>query len=117
MSTKAKSTKAKSTKAKSTKAKSTKAKSTKAKSTSGKSTKAKSMRGEEDDHSSGIIEGGGEVGVKTGGRTLGKIKAGAELGVESDHSFDEVKHVADDTLDTIKSGFKAAKKKISALYD
>ena len=91
MSTKAKSTKAKSTKAKSTKAKST---STKAKSTS---TKAKSTKARE-----------------KGDQGSGKLKAGAEVGLESD-SLDEIKEAAHDTLDNIKSGFKVARKKISDL--
>ena len=88
MSTKAKSTKAKST---STKAKST---STKAKSTS---TKAKSTKARE-----------------KGDQGSGKLKAGAEVGLESD-SLDEIKEAAHDTLDNIKSGFKVARKKISDL--
>jgi hypothetical protein len=106
-----------STKARSTKARSTKARSTKARSTKARGTKARGTKGEKADQSSGKIKGGTEVGVETGDRTLGKIKAGAEVGVESDHSFNEIKEVADDALDNIKSGFKAARKKISHLYD
>jgi hypothetical protein len=91
--------------------------STKGMSTKGMSTKGMSTKGEKDDHSSGKIKGGTELGVETGERTLGKVKAGAEVGVESDHSFDEIKEVADDAFDNIKSGFKAARKKISHLYE
>jgi hypothetical protein len=35
--------------------------------------------------------------------------------VESDQSLDEVKEFADEALDNIKSGFNAARKKISSL--
>jgi hypothetical protein len=52
--------------------------------------------------------------VEKGDRTLGEVKVGAE--VKSD-SLNEIKDAADNTLDNIKSGFKAARKKISNLYD
>jgi hypothetical protein len=109
--------KAKSTKAKSTKAKSTKAKSTKAKSTKAKSTKAKSTKGEKDVRSSGLLKGGTEVGLEKGDSTIGGIKVGGEVGVDSDYSLGEFKEVADDALDRIKAGLKAARKKISDLQD
>ena len=94
MSKKGKSTKARSTKARSTKARSTKGKSAKARSTS---TKARSTKSRE-----------------KGGQGSGKLKAGAEVGLESD-SLDEIKEATHDTFDNIKSGFKVARKKISDL--
>ena len=69
---------------------------------------------EKSDRSSGKIKGGTEIGVEKGDRTLGKVKAGAA--VESDY-LNEIKDTADNTLDNIKSGLKAARKKISNLYD
>ena len=99
----------------STKAKSTKAKSTKAKSTKAKSTKAKSTKEEKDVRSSGLLKGGTEVGIEKGDSTIGKINVGGKVGVESDHSLGQFKEVADDALDSIKSGLKAARKKISDL--
>ena len=81
----------------STKGKSTKGKSTKARSTKGKSTKARSTKARE-----------------KGGQGSGKLKAGAEVGLESD-SLDEIKEATHDTFDNIKSGFKVARKKISDL--
>ncbi len=45
----------------------------------------------------------------------GKEYERAKVGVESDHSLGEFKEVADDALDSIKSGLKAARKKISDL--
>jgi len=38
-------------------------------------------------------------------------------GLESDYSSDEFKEGAEDVFDSIKSGIKAAKKKISDIYD
>ena len=66
------------------------------------------------DRGSGKIKGGTEIGVEKGDRTLGEVKVGAE--VKSD-SLNEIKDAADNTLDNIKSGLKAARKKISNLYD
>ena len=71
--------------------------STKGKSTKGKSTKARSTKARE-----------------KGGQGSGKLKAGAEVGLESD-SLDEIKEATHDTFDNIKSGFKVARKKISDL--
>ncbi|MGV8106748.1 MAG: hypothetical protein ACP5OH_03125 [Nitrososphaerota archaeon] len=105
-------------------------------STKGKSrsTKGKSIKPRESNDQQSGIKVGGELGVEESGRTLGKLKAGAEVGVEDDDkgsgnlqaganigletdALDDVKHVADDTFDNIKSGLKAARKKLSHLYD
>jgi hypothetical protein len=59
-----------------------------------------------------MLKAGGEVGVDKGEHTLGKIKAGGEVGVESDHTLSEIKEIADDTIDNIKAGIKAFRKKI-----
>lgn len=67
--------------------------------------------------SSGVLKAGSEVGIEKGGSTVGRIKVGGEAGVESDYSSDEFKGGAEDVFDSIKSGFKAAKKKISDIYD
>ena len=105
----------------------------KSKSTS-KSTRGKSIKAREKASQHSGIKAGGELGVEKSGRTLGKLRAGAEVGVEDDDqgsgnlkaganlglesdSLDDVKGVADDTFDNIKSGFKAARKKLSHLYD
>ena len=87
-------------------------------STKGKSgsTKGKSIKPTESEAQHSGIKAGGELGVEKSGRTLGKLKAGANLGLETD-ALDDVKQAADDTLDNIKSGFKAARKKLSHLYD
>ena len=45
------------------------------------------------------------------------MKIGGEAGLESDYSSDEFKEGAEDVFDSIKSGIKAAKKKISDIYD
>lgn len=80
------------------------------------------------------IKAGSEIGIEKGGKTLGKLSAGGELGAEKDEkgsgkikagvqlglesdSLYEIKEAADNTVDSIKSGFKAAGKKISALHD
>ena len=122
-----------STKGKSSK--STKGKSSKStKGKSSKSTKGKSIKPRERDDQNSGIKAGGELGVEKSGITLGKLKAGAEVGVEDDDkgsgnlqaganigletdALDDVKQVADDTFDNIKSGFNAARKKLSHLYD
>ena len=64
----------------------------------------------------GKLEAGAEVGIKDDDQGSGKISAGANLGLETD-SLDDIKKAADDTFDNIKSGFKAAGKKLSQLYD
>jgi hypothetical protein len=104
---KAKSTKAKT--AKSTKAKT--AKSTKAK--TAKSTKGRSVNKVKESRSSGILKGGAEVGIEKGDSTVGKINVGGEAGLKSDYSAGDFKEAADEFFDTVKSGVKAAKKKIS----
>ena len=105
-------------------------------STKGKSrsTKGKSIESRKKDGQHSGIKAGTELGVEKGGRTLGKLKAGAQVGVEDDDqgsgklkagadlgletdSLDDVKEAADVTFDNIKSGFKAARKKLLHLYD
>src|SRR5918994_756870 len=96
-------------------------------------TKAKtkaSNRRERGDKGSGRIQAGTVLGVEKGDKTLGKLELGtnigakkddkgtgkihadAEVGLESD-SLNEVKDAAGDTFDDIKSGIKAARKKIA----
>jgi hypothetical protein len=76
------------------------------------------------------LKAGGELGIDSDGRTLGKVKAGGELGVkenkkgsgkfeanvnlglESD-TLEDLKAGSDYAVDKIKSGIKAAKKKIA----
>ena len=99
----------------STKAKSTK-RNTKARSTK-RSTKARDSGAKKGARSSGILKGGTEVGIEKGDSTVGRIKIGGEAGVESDYSSGEFKEGAEDVFDSIKSGLKAAKKKISDIYD
>ena len=108
-----------------------KGKSTKGK---GKSTKGKSIKPTESEAQHSGIKAGGELGVEKSGRTLGKLKAGAEVGVKDDDkgsgnleaganlgletdALNDVKQAADDTFDNLKSGFNAARKKLSRLYD
>ena len=67
--------------------------------------------------SSGILKGGTELGIEKGENTVGRVKIGGEAGLESDYSSDEFKEGAEDVFDSIKSGIKAAKKKISDMYD
>ena len=100
-----------STKARSTKARST---STKARSTSTKARSTSTKAGKKGGQGSGKLKGGAEVGVENEDQGSGKLKAGAEVGLESD-SLDEIKEAAHDTFDNIKSGFKVARKKISDL--
>ena len=105
-------------------------------STKGKSrsTKGKSIKPRKTDSRHSGIEAGGELGVEKSGRTLGRLEAGAEVGVKDDakgsgnlqaganigletDALDDVKQAADNTFDNIKSGFKAARKKLSHLYE
>jgi hypothetical protein len=106
----------------------------KSKSTKGKSNKTGSAKTKDKGSQHSGIKAGSEIGVEKGGKTLGKlsaggelgaekddqgsgkIKAGVELGLESDSLY-EIKEAADGAMDNIKSGFKAAGKKISALHD
>lgn len=102
-------------------------KSTKAKS---RSSKAKSIEERKKDDKGSGIKADGELGIDKGGRTLGKLKAGGELGVKENkkgsgkleanvnlglesESLGELKEGGDYAFDKIKSGMKAAKKKIS----
>ena len=103
-----------STKAKSTK-RNTKARSDK-KSTN-VSTKARDSGAKKGARSSGTLKGGTEVGIEKGDSTVGKIKIGGEADLESDYSSGEFKEGAEDVFGSIKSGLKAAKKKISDIYD
>jgi hypothetical protein len=64
----------------------------------------------------GKLKTGGELGVEKDAQGSGKLKAGIELGLESD-TLHEIKEATDDTRDNIKSGVKAARKKISALHN
>src|SRR5918994_1224821 len=103
-------------------------------SSKGKSSRGQGIKATGNDGQHSGIKAGGELGVEKSGRTLGKLKAGAGVGVEDDDnksgslkaggnlkletdSLEDVKQVADDTFDNIKSGFKAARKKLSHLYD
>ncbi len=114
-----------SAKARGTKAKTKpKARGTKAK------TKARNTSKEKGGKGSGKIQAGTVLGVEKGGKTLGKLELGtnlgmkkndkgsgkihadAQVGLESD-SLNEVKDATSDTFDDIKSGIKAAKRKIA----
>jgi hypothetical protein len=64
----------------------------------------------------GKLKAGAGVGVEDDDKKSGSLKAGGNLKLETD-SLEDVKQVADDTFDNIKSGFKAARKKLSHLYD
>ena len=107
--------------------------STKTRNTKGKntSTKTRNTKAIKKGGQLSRIKGGTELGLKMGGRTLGKLKAGGELGVENhdqgsgrlragaelgleSDSLDAIKEAGEDTFDNIKSGFKTARKKISA---
>jgi hypothetical protein len=102
----------------------------KSKGTKGMSKRTKTS--EKGEQGPGMLRGGAEVGVEKGGQTLGKlgiggevgvekdeqgsgkIKAGVNIGLESDTLY-EIKEAAGDTMDDIKSGFKAAGKKLKSL--
>ncbi len=103
-----------STKARSTK-RNTKARS--AKKSTNMSTKARHSGAKKGSRSSGILKGGTQVGIEKGDSTVGRIKIGGEAGLESDYSSGEFKEGAEDVFDSVKSGLKAAKKKISDIYD
>ena len=53
------------------------------------------------------------MGIEKGDKTLGRIKIGGEPGLESDYSAGDFKEGEEDVFDSIKSGVKATKKKIS----
>ena len=99
----------------STKARSTKrnSKARSAKKSTNMSTKARDSGAKKGARSSGILKGGTQVGIEKGDSTVGRIKLGGEAGLESDYSSGEFKEGAEDVFDNIKSGLKAAKKKIS----
>jgi hypothetical protein len=99
----------------STKARSTK-RNTKARGTKS-STKARDSGAKKGGRSSGVLKGGTQLGIEKGDSTVGRIKIGGEAGLESDYSSGEFKEGAEDVFDSIKSGIKAAKKKISDIYD
>ena len=92
-------------------------------------TKARNTSKERGDKGSGKIQAGTVLGVEKGGKTLGKLELGTELGAKKDDkgsgkiqadaqvglesdSLDEIKDAAGDTFDNIKSGIKAARRKI-----
>ena len=60
----------------------------------------------------GKLKAGGEVGVKDNKKGSGKVAANVNLGLESE-TLGELKEGSDYAIDKIKSGMKAAKKKIS----
>ena len=94
------------------------------------SSKSKSIKERKKDDRGSGIKAGGELGIDMGGRTLGKLKADGELGVKENkkgsgklaanvnlglesETLGELKEGGDHAIDKIKSGLKAAKKKIS----
>jgi hypothetical protein len=99
-----------STKARSTKS-NTKARSTK-KSTKG-NIKARDSRAKKGTRGSGVLKGGTQLGIEKGNSNIGRIKIGGEADLESDYSAGDFKEGAEDVFDSIKSGVKATKKKIS----
>jgi hypothetical protein len=76
-------------------------------------TKAKNSRAKEGACGSGVLKGGTQLGIEKGDKTLGRIKIGGEAGLESDYSASDFKERAEDVFDSVKSGVKATKKKIS----
>lgn len=94
------------------------------------SSKSKSIEERKKDEKGSGIKADGELGIDMGGRTLGKLKAGGEVGVKDNkkgsgkvaanvnlglesETLGELKEGSDYAIDKIKSGMKAAKKKIS----
>ena len=92
-------------------------------------TKTRNMKKEKGDKGSGKIQAGTVLGVEKGDQTLGKLQLGTELGLKKDKegtgkiqadaqvglesdSLNEIQDAAGDTFDNIKSGLKAAKRKI-----
>jgi hypothetical protein len=94
---------------------STEARSTK-RNTKAKSASARDSGAKKGARSSGVLKGGAAVGIEKGDKTVGRMKIGGEAGLESDYSG-EFKEGGEDVFDSIKSGLKAAKKKISDIYD
>ena len=76
-------------------------------------TKSKDSRAKKGARGSGVLKGGTQLGIEKGDKTLGRIKIGGEAGLESDYSAGDFKEGAEDVFDSIKSGVKATKKKIS----
>ena len=66
---------------------------------------------EKGDETLGKLELGTELGLKKDEEGSGKIQADAQVGLESD-SLNEIQEVAGETFENIKSGLKAAKRKI-----
>lgn len=94
-----------------------------------KSNKSKKIEKSKTDKGSGL-KAGGELGIDSGGRTVGKVRAGGELGVKENkqgtgkfeanvnlglesETLGELKEGSDYAFDKIKSGIKAVKKKIT----
>jgi hypothetical protein len=92
-------------------------------------TKIRNMRKEKGEKGSGKIHAGTVFGVEKGDQTLGKLELGTELGLKKDKegsgkvqadaklglesdSLNEIQEAADDTFENIKSGLKAAKRKL-----
>jgi hypothetical protein len=82
------------------------------KSTKG-SIKARDSGAKKEARGSGVLKGGTQLGIEKGDKTVGRIKIGGEAGLESDYSAGDFKEGAEDVFDSIKSGVKTAKKKIS----
>ena len=106
----------------------------KGKSKGTKRTRNSTKTREKSEQDSGMLRGSAELGVKAGGRTLGKLEAGPEAGVKEEKqgsrkigaglnlafrtdALDDIKEAAGDTFDNLKTGFKAAGKKLSQVYD
>jgi hypothetical protein len=66
---------------------------------------------EKGDQTLGKLELGTELGLKKDKEGSGKIQADAQVGLESD-SLNEIQEAAGDTFQNIKSGLKAAKRKL-----
>ena len=64
----------------------------------------------------GKFKAGGEIGIKENKKGSGKVAANVNLGLESE-TLGELKEGGDYAADKIKSGMKAAKKKISKVID
>ena len=76
-------------------------------------TKAKDSRAKKGARGSGVLKGGTQLGIEKGDKTLGRIKIGGEAALETDYSAGDFKEGAGDVFDSVKSGVKATKKKIS----
>ncbi len=92
-------------------------------------TKTRNMNNEKGGKESGKLQAGTVFGVEKGDETLGKLELGTELGLKKDQegsgrihadarvglesdSLNEIQEAAGDTFENIKSGLKAAKRRI-----